>query len=703
MYQHADQSWKNKPLIFSPENQDLLAYRLEEYVKKKGLERILVIFHGGEPLIFGCENIISLSQSIKTSLRSLGCRVDFGIQTNGTLLKKSSLEQLAEENISVSLSIDGPREMHNEHRVDHKGKTSFDKVYAALTLLKQYPQIFSGCIAVINPNFKPKEVFEFFSSNGLKEFNILLPDANYINPPKWREKDKEIYKNWLTEAYDCWVNEYPEVICKFFESIYMSLLGQGGQSDAFGLGDVSLLNIETDGSYHDLDVLKITEEGYSNLGMSLKTHPIEAAERAEKIQYHRHLLTKEGLCDQCKKCPHVDVCGGGSVPHRFSNEGFKNPTIYCEEMYHLIDHVTEHFEKLVEQESKHQDIQLLPEFNKEKMEEFWNSKSSFKPIEELKNHQGSKSFVEFQHVLNYIEIEHPEYQNEVAPLKKKTFTELKKLFNYPPFFAWLRVAFNKCHKVAVTNADGKNLDIDLPYLSKLNLLLESSTKLKKFIIHEHDNWYQKALGESIVLDHSDRELSEGREIIKQSLEIIKSFSEAMHHEILLVSPHIQLVKDKKADPDKDVSFSDETLPGAIFIGVWKREGTLSPYMIAASIIHEHLHQKLYLLQQRFELFPAQDTLVYSPWPKLNRPPKGALHAVYVFTYVACFWLWVAKHGQCLDLAEDELSVTLERLEQCISEIKQKVIFTEIGKLFFNCLLEEYKNLVNSAEKLHVNC
>ena len=40
------------------------------------------------------------------------------------------LKKLEKEDISVSLSIDGPKEIHDQHRLDHKGKRSFDKVYS---------------------------------------------------------------------------------------------------------------------------------------------------------------------------------------------------------------------------------------------------------------------------------------------------------------------------------------------------------------------------------------------------------------------------------------------------------------------------------------------------------------------------------------------------------------------------------------------
>lgn len=75
---------------------------------------------------------------------------------------------------SGSISIDGPKEMHDTHRLDHKDRSSFDKVYKALLLLKRFPKIFSGCIAVVNPNYEPRELIKFFADNQIAGFNFLF-------------------------------------------------------------------------------------------------------------------------------------------------------------------------------------------------------------------------------------------------------------------------------------------------------------------------------------------------------------------------------------------------------------------------------------------------------------------------------------------------------------------------------------------------
>ena len=47
-----------------------------------------------------------------------------------------------------------------------------------------------------------------------------------------------------------------------------------------------------------------------------------------------------GLCDTCINCEIVSICGGGYYPHRYSSKnGFNNPSVYCDALYSLINHI----------------------------------------------------------------------------------------------------------------------------------------------------------------------------------------------------------------------------------------------------------------------------------------------------------------------------------------------------------------------------
>jgi uncharacterized protein len=84
-------------------------------------------FFGGETLL----NFPVLRKTIDYARRraaELGKQVDFSLTTNATLLKPEIIEFLAEEQVGVTISIDGPKEVQDKFRVFHNGSGSYDIV-----------------------------------------------------------------------------------------------------------------------------------------------------------------------------------------------------------------------------------------------------------------------------------------------------------------------------------------------------------------------------------------------------------------------------------------------------------------------------------------------------------------------------------------------------------------------------------------------
>nr|CAH04376.1 hypothetical protein [Ensifer sp. BR816] len=326
------------PKTMSPDTKMAFAERLGEYARGEGLRRAVVIFHGGEPLLAGVETITGFAKQLRIAVGP-EVKLDFAMQTNGLLLTEEILLALEAADISVSLSLDGSKEDNDRHRTTRKGRSSFEKVMEAYRRLEAHPKIFAGVIAVIDARSDPEDLLAFFNDINPPKLDLLLPDAHHVRPPPGREAEPDIYKDWLLRAFDCWFDRYPHIPLRTFEALLDVAAGLPSATDAFGFGDVNLLSIETDGGYHDLDVLKIVGDGISDLHGSVRDTAISAAAASPVIERHRTLLTKGGLSESCLSCQVVDICGGGSVPHRFSVAGFNNPSVYCGELFALISHV----------------------------------------------------------------------------------------------------------------------------------------------------------------------------------------------------------------------------------------------------------------------------------------------------------------------------------------------------------------------------
>jgi uncharacterized protein len=90
-----------------------------------GRRSIHITFFGGETLM----NFPLLKQVVTYATeraQAEECHVDFSLTTNATLLTPTIIEFLSENRIGVTVSMDGPKEMHDQLRVFANGKGSYD-------------------------------------------------------------------------------------------------------------------------------------------------------------------------------------------------------------------------------------------------------------------------------------------------------------------------------------------------------------------------------------------------------------------------------------------------------------------------------------------------------------------------------------------------------------------------------------------------
>jgi uncharacterized protein len=166
--------------------------------------------------------------------------------------------------------------------------------------------------------------------------------------------------------------------------------------------------------------------------------------------------------------------------------------------------------------------------------------------------------------------------------------------------------------------------------------------------HADDHWLRAPFDPPIVFEHENNIVAGARHRLDEAIDLIGRYSPALLAEMHALSREVQFVRDLEAAADKCVSFSDGVVPGALYVGVRgpAADGLIEAIDLADSLIHEHRHQKLYLLQRRNRLVLDDSASVPSPWRADLRPPSGLLHAAFVFVELHHFWQFVDR---CIDL------------------------------------------------------
>ena len=130
--------------------------------------KILWMLHGGEPLLCGAKSLSELLDFIRDMNLNYDVNFKFALQTNGTLLSDKILEIL-EKNSDilservVSISIDGPKDIHDKIRLTKSYQASFDRVLSSINRIKNSTLSFTTISVIGKHNVdKPKQMYEFF-------------------------------------------------------------------------------------------------------------------------------------------------------------------------------------------------------------------------------------------------------------------------------------------------------------------------------------------------------------------------------------------------------------------------------------------------------------------------------------------------------------------------------------------------------------
>ena len=344
MYTLADQSWRLRPLTMEPSLVALTAWRIAEHAQAHDLNAIRVILHGGEPLLAGHAYLADAVSRLRQTLEPV-VRVHVGLQTNGVLLDERFLRMFRSLSVSVGVSLDGDEAAHDRHRRYARGPGSHAAVSQALRLLMRpaHREVYSGLLCTIDVRNDPITVYEALLEFDPPAVDFLLPHGTWSAPPPNRDRDPTHapYGEWLIAVFDRWFSSpRRETRVRLFEEIIHLLLGKGSQCEATGLTPTSLVVVETDGSIEQSDILKSAYDGAPKTGLHVTHDTFDTALRLPSIAARQ--LGLDALADECKACSLRRVCGGGLYPHRYrSGSGFRNPSVYCPDLFRLIEHIRE--------------------------------------------------------------------------------------------------------------------------------------------------------------------------------------------------------------------------------------------------------------------------------------------------------------------------------------------------------------------------
>ena len=322
-----------KPTLLTVDAEKAFCEKIEQHITEFGLEFFMIVFHGGEPLLFPKHRFADLQERLMEIEERTGCMIDRGVCTNGILIDDEWVDLFKKYDIGVSVSVDGPADIHDAHRIDFKGLGTHADTIAGLERLRA-AGLEPGLISVCNPDTDPEVILAYIVDElGIKKFDILPPDASHLDTPAPIDA-------YFIKLFDVWYDKYAAqgVRISTLDAMVQGLMGDASVSDTIGLGPIETVTLMSDGTLEPLDVLRIVGDGSTKTDVSVFKDTLQDIQK--DARWSAAYKASLNLCDTCKQCEYMDACGGGHLAQRWSKERqFDNPSVYCQSWKNIFDHI----------------------------------------------------------------------------------------------------------------------------------------------------------------------------------------------------------------------------------------------------------------------------------------------------------------------------------------------------------------------------
>jgi uncharacterized protein len=331
-YWFRDSSVYQKPGLLTATAEESLLSKLRSHIKRYDLKKFRIMYHGGEPLLFGKRRFEVLCGNLRRLEGTVGFSLRLTMTTNGLLIDEEWISLFKRYGVSVTLSIDGPARVHDSNRLDFKGEGTFNSTIAAFHLMRS-EGLEPWILAVCNPAHDPEEICEFFTRElHAKSFDILVPDSNYEDKPA-------SIATYYTKLFDLWYDKYSRqgVRIRFLESVTKGLLGMDSNSESIGYGPVTTVTMLTDGSLEPLDVLRTAGNASTKTEFNIVDNELQDIQ-GDPLWREVHEASLN-LHETCQGCIYRHACGGGHIASRWSKTNrYNNPSVYCQDYQRLFSH-----------------------------------------------------------------------------------------------------------------------------------------------------------------------------------------------------------------------------------------------------------------------------------------------------------------------------------------------------------------------------
>ncbi|MHB1024828.1 MAG: radical SAM protein [Desulfobacteria bacterium] len=286
--------------------------------------KVSVTFFGGEPLL-RFPLIRTAVGEARRMARERGKEISFSITTNGTLLTREIAGFLKENGISVCLSIDGTREIHDRNRPYASGRGSYEDVVRGLSFLRENGNDFpvAARVTLGHGAVDVRKTFDHLRGLGFHEVGFAPASAAEGSPSALTEEELCAVMDRFRDLADGYVNDVRERRVPAFSNMsqILALIHRGDPMPYPCGAGIGMLAVDPSGAFYPCHRLVGIGDSFGGPDAG-----IQEEVRGRFLDGARR--RRESACDACWA---KNFCSGGCYHDAYLRQGdlFAPSMHYC--------------------------------------------------------------------------------------------------------------------------------------------------------------------------------------------------------------------------------------------------------------------------------------------------------------------------------------------------------------------------------------
>lgn len=269
-----------------------------------------IAFQGGEPTCAGLD-FFRRAVELEQQLNHKGVAIHNAIQTNGYVVDDEWAAFFAQNHFLVGVSLDGPRQLHDQNRLDAAGQGTHSRVMKAIAALRRQGAQFNILTVVTSAAARSiRKTYNYFAKNGF-DYQQYIPCLDPLGEPRGGHDyslTADAFSQYLKDLFDCWYAEAQTGNLRynrFFTNLLLMMTGRPPEACGMLGHCMPQYVVEADGSVFPCDFYMLDQWRLGNF----VTDTVEQVNQARReLGFIEMSLEPHPDCRQCKW---FALCRGG--------------------------------------------------------------------------------------------------------------------------------------------------------------------------------------------------------------------------------------------------------------------------------------------------------------------------------------------------------------------------------------------------------